>query len=185
MTTVIPRLPATKQRSEVSVKILKDPVHRLKSRRIHHPAPPPQALPNYPHHPITPTVVVILGDTRNSVQRLRSAFREAASSCVGGMKRSCFDYMAKPEVTHYGDPHESAPGAAVISPADVATTAATSIAGWPEPSRRAASRSGHAPGADATTCASGAGHLGGHQRSSLADIPPQSEPGTGNLRCAM
>ena len=44
MTTVIPRLPAAKQRSEVSVKILKDPVHLLKSRRIHHPYPPPEVF---------------------------------------------------------------------------------------------------------------------------------------------
>ena len=44
MATVIPRLPATKPRSEVSVKILKGPVYLLKGRRIHHPSPPPEAF---------------------------------------------------------------------------------------------------------------------------------------------
>ena len=48
MTTVIPRLPAAKQRSEVSVKILKGPVHLLESRRIHFPASLAQAFLNYP-----------------------------------------------------------------------------------------------------------------------------------------
>ena len=44
MTTVIPRLPAPKQRREVSVKILKGPVYLLKSWRIHHPYPPPEVF---------------------------------------------------------------------------------------------------------------------------------------------
>ena len=33
-TVVVPRLPAAKQRSEVSVKILKGPVHLLENPRI-------------------------------------------------------------------------------------------------------------------------------------------------------
>ena len=45
MTAVIPGLPAPKQRSEVSVKILKGLVHLLKSRRIHFPASLAQTLP--------------------------------------------------------------------------------------------------------------------------------------------
>ena len=48
MAAVVPRLPAAEQRSEVSVKILKCPVHLLKYRRIHLPAPPAQAFSNYP-----------------------------------------------------------------------------------------------------------------------------------------
>ena len=48
MAAVVPRLPATKQRSEVSVKNLKGLVHLLESRRIHFLASPAQALPNYP-----------------------------------------------------------------------------------------------------------------------------------------
>ena len=43
MTAMVPRLPAAKQRSEVSVKIPKGPVHLLESRRIHFPASPAQA----------------------------------------------------------------------------------------------------------------------------------------------
>ena len=45
MASVVPRLPAPKQRSEVSVKILKDPVHLLESRRIRFPASLAQAFP--------------------------------------------------------------------------------------------------------------------------------------------
>ncbi len=53
MAAVVPRFPAAKQRSEVSVKILKGPVHwrgtaMLESRRIHFPASLAQAFPNYP-----------------------------------------------------------------------------------------------------------------------------------------
>ena len=48
MAAVVPRLPAAKQRSEVSVKILKGPVHLLESRRIHFPASPAQVFPSYP-----------------------------------------------------------------------------------------------------------------------------------------
>ena len=48
MTAVVPRLPAAKQWSEASVKILKDPVHLLENRSIHLPAPPGQAFPNHP-----------------------------------------------------------------------------------------------------------------------------------------
>ena len=48
MTAVVPGLPPAKQRSEVSMKILKSPVHLLESRRIHFPASPTQAFPNYP-----------------------------------------------------------------------------------------------------------------------------------------
>ena len=48
MTAVLPRLPAAKQRSEVSVKIPKGPVHLLESRYIHFPVSPAQAFPNYP-----------------------------------------------------------------------------------------------------------------------------------------
>ena len=48
MTAVVPRLPPAKQRSEVSVKILKGPVHLLESRRIHFPASLTQAFLNYP-----------------------------------------------------------------------------------------------------------------------------------------
>ena len=60
MTTVIPRLPATKQQTEVSVKILKGPVHMLKSRRIHFPASPPEAFAISPIILTMPTVVAIL-----------------------------------------------------------------------------------------------------------------------------
>ena len=59
MTAVVPRFPAAKQRSEVSVKILKGPVHLLESRRIHFPASLSQAFP-LPGLPIMSTVVVIL-----------------------------------------------------------------------------------------------------------------------------
>ena len=45
MAAVVPGLPATKQRSEDSVKILKGPVHLLESRRIHYPTSLAQALP--------------------------------------------------------------------------------------------------------------------------------------------
>ena len=48
MAAVLPRFPAAKQRSEVSVKILKGPVHLLENRSIHFPASPAQAFPNYP-----------------------------------------------------------------------------------------------------------------------------------------
>ena len=48
MAAVVPGLPAPKQRSEVSVKILKGPVHLLKSRRIHFPTSLAQAFLNYP-----------------------------------------------------------------------------------------------------------------------------------------
>ena len=48
MTAVLSRLPPAKQRSEVSVKILKSPVHLLESRSIHFPASPVQTFPNYP-----------------------------------------------------------------------------------------------------------------------------------------
>ena len=48
MTAVVPGLPAAKQRTEASVKILKDPVHLLENRSIHLPAPPAQAFSNYP-----------------------------------------------------------------------------------------------------------------------------------------
>ena len=48
MAAVVPGLPATKQRSEVSVKILKGPVHLLESRRIHFPTSLAQAFLNYP-----------------------------------------------------------------------------------------------------------------------------------------
>ena len=48
MTAVVPRLPAAKPRSEVSVKILKGPVHLLESRRIHFPTSLAQAFLNYP-----------------------------------------------------------------------------------------------------------------------------------------
>ena len=62
MTAVLPRFPAAKQRSEVSVKILKGPVHLLENRSIHFPASLAQAfLPQLPRHPIKPTVVVIPG----------------------------------------------------------------------------------------------------------------------------
>ena len=39
MTAVVPGLPVAKQWTEVSVKLLKGPVHLLKNRRIHLPAP--------------------------------------------------------------------------------------------------------------------------------------------------
>ena len=39
MTAVVPGLPAAKQWTEVSVKLLKGPVHLLENRRIHLPAP--------------------------------------------------------------------------------------------------------------------------------------------------
>ena len=45
MTAVVPGLPAPKPRSEVSVKILKGPVHPLETRRIHFPTSLSQALP--------------------------------------------------------------------------------------------------------------------------------------------
>ncbi len=48
MTAVLPRFPAAKQRSEVSVKILKGPVHLLENRSIHFPASLAQAFLNYP-----------------------------------------------------------------------------------------------------------------------------------------
>ena len=48
MAAVVPRFPAAKQRSEVSVKILKGPVHLLESCRIHFPTSLAQAFPNYP-----------------------------------------------------------------------------------------------------------------------------------------
>ena len=35
MAAVVPRFPAAKQRSEVSVKVLKGPVHLLENRSIH------------------------------------------------------------------------------------------------------------------------------------------------------
>ena len=62
MTAVVPGFPAPKPRSEVSVKILKGPVHLLESRRIHFPTSLAQALPTtrFPYL-IIPTVVVILG----------------------------------------------------------------------------------------------------------------------------
>ncbi len=47
MTVVLPGLPAAKPRSEVSVKILKGPVHLLKSHRIHFPASLAQVFLNY------------------------------------------------------------------------------------------------------------------------------------------
>ena len=46
MTAVVPGLPAAKQWTEVSVKLLKGPVRLLENRRIHLPAPPGQAFPN-------------------------------------------------------------------------------------------------------------------------------------------
>ena len=46
MTAVVPGLPVAKQWTEVSVKLLKGPVHLLENRRIHLPAPPGQAFPN-------------------------------------------------------------------------------------------------------------------------------------------
>ena len=48
MAAVLPRFPAAKQRTEVSVKILKGPVHLLENRRIHFPASLAQAFLNYP-----------------------------------------------------------------------------------------------------------------------------------------
>ena len=48
MAAVVSGLPATKQRSEDSVKILKGAVHLLESRRIHFPTSLAQALLNYP-----------------------------------------------------------------------------------------------------------------------------------------
>ena len=48
MAAVVPGLPAPKQRSEVSVKILKGAVHLLKSHRIHFPTSLAQAFFNYP-----------------------------------------------------------------------------------------------------------------------------------------
>ena len=45
MAAVVPGLPAPKPRSEVSVKILKGPVHLLESLRIHFPTSLAQALP--------------------------------------------------------------------------------------------------------------------------------------------
>ena len=48
MTAVVPRLPAAKQPSEVSMKILEGPVHLLESRRIHFPASPAQVFPSHP-----------------------------------------------------------------------------------------------------------------------------------------
>ena len=48
MAAVVPRFPAAKQRSEVSVKILKGPVHLLENRSIHFPASLAQAFSNYP-----------------------------------------------------------------------------------------------------------------------------------------
>ena len=47
MAAVVPRLPPAKQWCEVSVKILKVPVHLLEIRRIHFPASLAQALSNY------------------------------------------------------------------------------------------------------------------------------------------
>ena len=49
MTAVVPRLPAAKQRSEVSVKIPKGPVHLLESRSIHF---PPHLSKPFPNHPV-------------------------------------------------------------------------------------------------------------------------------------
>ena len=48
MTAVLPRFPAAKQRSEVSVKTPKGPVHLLENRSIHCSASLAQAFPNYP-----------------------------------------------------------------------------------------------------------------------------------------
>ena len=48
MAAVVPRFPAAKQRSEVSVKILKGPVHLLENRSIHFPASLAQAFPTTP-----------------------------------------------------------------------------------------------------------------------------------------
>ena len=47
MTAVLPRLPAAKQRREVSVKIPKCPVHLLESCRIHIPTSPAYSLSSY------------------------------------------------------------------------------------------------------------------------------------------
>ena len=71
MAAVVPRFPAAKQRSEVSVKILKGPVHLLENRSIHFPASLAQALPQLPRHPIIPTVVVMLGarERKTCIQR--------------------------------------------------------------------------------------------------------------------
>ena len=48
MTAVVPRLPAPKQRSEVSEKILKGRVRLLENRRIHFHTSLAQAFPIYP-----------------------------------------------------------------------------------------------------------------------------------------
>ena len=48
MTAALPCLPTAKQPSEVSVKLLKVLVYLLESCRIHFPAAPPQACPNFP-----------------------------------------------------------------------------------------------------------------------------------------
>ena len=45
MTAAVPRLLAAKQRTEVSVRMLKSPVHLLESRGIHFPAPLPKPSP--------------------------------------------------------------------------------------------------------------------------------------------
>ena len=45
MTAVVPRLPAAKQRTEVSMRMLKSLVHLLESRGIHFPAPLPKPSP--------------------------------------------------------------------------------------------------------------------------------------------
>ena len=42
---VVPRLPAAKQRTEISVRMLKSPVHPLENRSIHFPAPLPKPSP--------------------------------------------------------------------------------------------------------------------------------------------
>ena len=47
MTAVLPRLPAAKQRSEVSVEIPKGPVHLFESCRIHIPTSPACSLSSY------------------------------------------------------------------------------------------------------------------------------------------
>ena len=56
MAAVVSRLPAAKPRSEVSVKILKGPVHLLETRRIHFPASLAQAFLNYPVLPSYHTI---------------------------------------------------------------------------------------------------------------------------------
>ena len=48
MAAVVPRLPAAKQRSEVSVKILKSPVNLLESLCVPLPCPTCPSLPQLP-----------------------------------------------------------------------------------------------------------------------------------------